>query len=379
MNIQQQNWTEQQGWQVFSNPSFTNQNNLVFVFGARHQLSNAERYHELAAKYPTSDIVLCSTSGEIIGTNVQDDSVVATAVHFDKTAYTINKVNYETINDSYQVGKQLADGFDKEGLRHVFVLSDGQMVNGSKLVNGLDENLPDHVTLTGGLAGDAARFQKTLVGLNEPPQSGNIVAIGFYGESLRLGYGSVGGWNPFGPERVITKSEGNVLYELDGKSALELYKKYLGDKAEELPGSALLFPLSIKESKGDKPLVRTILSVDETNQSMTFAGNIPEGATARLMKANFDKLIDGASDAALSSKNTLNGTSPQFALLISCVGRKLVLDQRVEEEVESIAEIVGENTALTGFYSYGEIAPFSGLLNCELHNQTMTVTLLGEN
>ena len=76
-----------------------------------------------------------------------------------------------------------------------------------------------------------------------------MVAVGLYGEHVKLGHGSKGGWDTFGPERIVTKSDGNVLYELDDKPALALYKEYLGDRAAGLPGSALLFPLALRASK----------------------------------------------------------------------------------------------------------------------------------
>jgi hypothetical protein len=125
-------------------------------------------------------------------------------------------------------------------------------------------------------------------------------------------------------------------------------------------------------------VVRTILAVSEADQSMTFAGDVPEGSYAQLMKANFDRLIDGAVGAARASQRSLTGTSPDLAILISCVGRKLVLKQRIEEEVEGVRDVVGEHTVLTGFYSYGEISPFAAGASCELHNQTMTITTFRE-
>src|SRR5205085_1989348 len=178
------------------------------------------------------------------------------------------------------------------------------------------------------------------------------------GDRLKVGYGSLGGWDPFGPERLITRSKGNILYELDGQSALALYKKYLGDYAQDLPASALLFPLSLRTNESDRGVVRTILAVNEDEQSMTFAGDVPEGAYASLMKANFERLIDGASMAAKTSYEAIGSSSPDLAILISCVGRKLVLKQRIEEEVEGVRDILGDHTVLTGFYSYGEISPF---------------------
>jgi hypothetical protein len=277
------------------------------------------------------------------------------------------------------LGRSLAESLDPENLRHVLVLSDGIHVNGSDLVRGLTEQLPSGVTVTGGLSGDGSRFQETLVIWDGNPESKAVAAVGLYGEKLTVGYGSLGGWDQFGPERLITRSEGNVLFEMDGRSALELYKKYLAEHATGLPASGLLFPLALRMAEGDTPVVRTILAVDEERQSMTFAGDVPEGAYARLMKANFDRLIDGASGAARTSHAALGSSSADLAILISCVGRKMVLGQRIEEEVEAVRDVLGDHPVLTGFYSYGEISPFTPGARCELHNQTMTVTTIAED
>lgn len=376
MKIQQGKWTKQNGWEMFQSGQEILEKPLVLAFGSRYEIEN--KYDELKAFYPDSDIILNSTSGEIIGSEVLDDSVVLTAIEFEKTPYRIEVINIKDCKNSFDAGKVLSEKLNEAALKHVLVISDGGLVNGSELVKGLNEHLAENVIVTGGLAGDAARFEKTLVGYNSNPAVGNIVTIGFYSDNIKVGYGSFGGWDTFGPKRMVTKSDSNVLYELDGQSALELYKKYLGERAKDLPGSALLFPLSIQLKEGAKPLVRTILSIDEATQSMTFAGDLPEGSMVQLMKANFDKLIDGAYEAAESGQVGWKGESPELALLISCVGRKLVLDQRIEEEVESVQEVIGNTIPTTGFYSYGEISPFAGDVNCELHNQTMTITLMGE-
>jgi hypothetical protein len=301
-----------------------------------------------------------------------------TAVRFDRTRILGCSTRISGPEDSLAAGERLAQSLKHQDLVHVFVLSDGLHVNGSQLVEGLARNLPREVTVTGGLSGDGPRFKETLVIGGGAPQTLAIAAVGFYGPGLRIGYASLGGWDPFGPERLITRSTGNVLYELDGRSALDLYKTYLGPHASELPASGLLFPLSLRTRGGDTPVVRTILSVDEEHSSMTFAGDVPEGCYARFMKANFDRLIDGAVGAARTSYEAVGSASPELALLVSCVGRKLVLKQRVEEEVEGVRDVLGERTVLAGFYSYGEISPFTPDARCELHNQTMTITTLTE-
>lgn len=378
MKIEQKTWTQDKGWDQGAPGELAEQPHVVFVFGGKAALKGRGLLENIRNAYPSANVFGCSTAGEIGGTNVTDDALVATAVAFEHSRIAGAQVNVDEMVGSYDAGRYLARTLDKAGLQHVFVLSDGLKVNGSHLVKGLTEHLPGDVKVTGGLSGDGDRFQETFVIWDGCAERDSVAALGFYGDRLKVGYGSRGGWDPFGPERLITRADGNVLYELDGHSALDLYKQYLGDHAAGLPATGLLFPLSLRGREGESGVVRTILAVDDQNQSMTFAGDLPEGAYARLMKANFDRLIDGAGDAAQVCRKALGSSSAELAILISCVGRKMVLKQRIEEEVESAQTALGAQTTFTGFYSYGEISPFSQNAQCELHNQTMTITTLSE-
>ncbi len=375
MRVEQRRWTANDGW---NGPGELHNAQLVLAFGSTAICEEPERFDEMGKAYPAADIVGCSTAGEICGTQVTDNSLVTAAIEFASTTIRSSRVSIDEFQSSFAAGQALALSLSHEGLVHAIVLSEGLKVNGSELVKGLASALPPTVSVTGGLSGDGERFGRTYVIWKGRPERGSIVAIGLYGTTLDVGYASLGGWDPFGPERLITKSRHNVLYELDGKSALELYKQYLGDHAADLPAAGLLFPLSLRSSDDSTPVVRTILAVNEAEQSMTFAGDVPEGAYARLMKANFDRLIDGAAGAATVSYQAVGSVAPDLALLISCVGRKMVLRQRVEEEVEGVRDVMGESTILTGFYSYGEISPFTPSARCELHNQTMTITTFSE-
>jgi hypothetical protein len=378
MKIEQIVWKKDLGWTPDKLGNVDKSSQLVLVFGAAPVLKDHGVFEKLKAFYPGAHIFGCSTAGEICGTQVWDDSLVATAITFEHTQIEGARISLREAVSAFQAGEKLATTLAQEGLVHVFVLSDGLNVNGSDLVRGLTKHLPRDVTVTGGLAGDGDRFKETLVFWDGNPEKDSIAAIGLYGTRLTVGYGSLGGWDPFGPERLITRSRGNVLYELDGRSALELYKQYLGEHAKGLPATGLLFPLSLRTREGDTAVVRTILSINEADQSLTFAGDVPEGSYARLMKANFDRLIDGAVGAAKTSYEAIGSTSPDLAILISCVGRKMILKQRTEEEVEGVREVLGDGTVLAGFYSYGEISPFTPSARCELHNQTMTITTFSE-
>lgn len=273
----------------------------------------------------------------------------------------------------------MVDKLEIEDLVHILVLSEGLNINGSELIEGLNARIGGKVSITGGLAGDQANFQETVIVHNQAGEKDMVLAIGFYGKNIKIGYGSMGGWDSFGVDRMVTRSSANILYELDGQPALSLYKKYLGEHAANLPSSALLFPLSIMSKKSHVPIVRTVLSINETDGSMVFAGDIPEGENVRLMKSSFEKLFHGAHGAAEMSRTSIKELEPDLAILISCVGRKLLLKQRVEQELESVRSVIGDNTLMTGFYSYGEICPIEPFeQRCELLNQTMTITLFKE-
>ncbi len=376
MRIEQRTWTEVSGWE-YGHTSLGESAQLVLLFGTTSILNQGQFWPEMQEFYPNAYICGCSTAGEICDTRISDNSLVCTAIEFEHTQVRGLQIELDEEENSFQAGQRLAQSLPREGLAHLIVISNGLLVNGSELVAGLTQHLPEHVTVTGGLAADGEFFQETLVFLNGFATSDTIVGLGLYGDRLRVGYGSQGGWFPFGPERLITRSQANILYEMDGKSALDLYRQYLGKHATGLPATAMLFPLSIRTSDGIG-LVRTVLAINEEQQSMTFAGDMPEGSYVRLMSTNFERLIDGATGAAEMSKETLGCDSSQLAILISCVGRRMVLKQRTEEELEGVRDTLGKGTFLTGFYSYGEIAPLRTGGKSKLHNQTMTITTFAE-
>lgn len=351
---------------------------LVLIFANTKYWNHSDAIDAIRNAFPNAILFGCSTSGEIADTRVFDNSLTCVAVHFEHSHVRTAAIKLKEADSDFNAGQKLFSQLNADDLRHIFVLSDGLNVNGSELVRGLTTSLPPSVRVTGGLAGDEIQFKKTLVFNGNTALSRSVVALGLYGERLKIGYGCVGGWDQFGPERFITRSSGNVLYELDDKPALPLYKNYLGHHADGLPGTGLLFPLRIRAPRDEESVVRSILGIDEKAGSLIFGGDVPTGHLARMMKANFERLIDGAADAALHSSNTLSGKVPELAILISSIGRKMVLKQRVEDEIEAVRDVFGVRPVLTGFYSYGEISPGQNGLPYQLHNQTMTITTITE-
>ena len=366
------------GWSVPTFPPLDSPQTLVLVFGGAGFVEDATAIADLAKAYPQSSVVGCSSSGEIHGAHIADGSLSVAVMRFEKTTLRVAEAPIAGCASSVEPGEALAIALAAPDLRAIFVLSDGLSVNGTDLLRGIHRTIAPSVVVTGGLAGDGSRFKQTWVLVGGKPTPGFVVGVGLYGDSLGVSHGSRGGWDVFGPERVVTRAVGNVLYELDGEPALALYKTYLGERAAGLPATALLFPLALRgATEKVDTVVRTILSVDEENQTMTFAGDVPQESIAQLMRANFDRLVDGASQACHAADRESSGDT--LSIAISCVGRRLVLGERVDEEVEAAFEAVPDGGKLVGFYSYGEISPFAPGQCGVLHNQTMTLTRYWES
>lgn len=353
--------------------------NLIFAFGSVAHLQNPALAAALSTAFVDATILGCSTAGEIGPDGVSDDAVVISAIHLDHTGFVSTSTEIADMNDSTAAGARLASALQRDGLHNVLLLAPGVDVNGSALIEGFRSVLDTGVLLSGGLAADGGAFKQTWVLDNHGSSPRRAVALGIFDPAISVRHGTFHGWVPFGPERKVTRSDGNILFELDGEAALEVYKRYLGEHAKDLPASGLLFPFEmLSADRSGVGLIRTILGVDEAAGSLILAGDIITDGYLRLMHANTDSLVDGAEAAAEQIQGKVEGDNNAFALLVSCIGRKLVMGVRVDEEVEAVADIFGQHASITGFYSNGEISPVVDGIDCKLHNQTMTITYLTE-
>ncbi|TYA78474.1 FIST signal transduction protein [Seonamhaeicola marinus] len=367
-----QDWQSLNTFQKLNNP-------LVLVFGNRFELEEPKIYKGIKNMFPKGHIVFGSTGGNVTSNSIDEDALTLTAIEFEKSTFEVRTINLnDTELNSYNAGVELVNKFPKDKLKYIFVLSDGSFVNGSELTKGMNFAAENHVLITGGLCADDNRFERTIVSYNENPKDGEIVAIGFYGDTLEVSSSTEAGWNSFGAERTVTKSIGNIVYELDKKPALDLYKVYLGDKSNMLPASAMYYPLGIKPEDGDdQTTIRSVLNVNHDYNAMIFAGEVPMNSKVQFMMTNPRDLLNASNQTAKQAVQRMIN-KPQLALFISSVGRKLLLDQRTVEEIEEAKNVVGGNVVFSGFYSYGEIAPYEDENMCQLHNQSVALTLISE-
>ena len=321
MIVDQIRWSSKTGWD--KTPAFSDAADLVLIFSDNVFFQSELCFTQLRDTFPQAQILGCSSAGNVMGVEISDGDMVATVVKLEHSSIRLAAVDAELGVEASKLGVQLTTELNSPDLRHIFILTNGLQINGSNFAEGLNQaGFP----VTGGMAGDGTRFDNTWIMANKPAKSRCAVALGFYG-SVTVGSGCYAGWEEFGANRIITKSDGNVLYELDGEPALALYKRYLGKLAKDLPASGLRFPLSIHEDKSDKGLIRTLLAVDEAKQSLTFAGDVPQGYVCSLMRTDMENLIENAgmaAEAALPENHNKSG----LCLVVSCVGRRMLMGQR---------------------------------------------------
>lgn len=363
---------------TFLEPFNASDFDLHIIFADKSYFDSEEVRSKIKQSFNNSIVFGCSSSGEILGNKLSEQSFSITSIKFAKAKIKKQCFHIKDASESTIAGETIAKELSGDDLKHILILSEGINVNGSRLVEGFNKVIDKTVHVSGGLAGDNAQFDITYVADMENNFVSNCVsAIGFYGD-ITTETSSFGGWDSFGIDRTVTKSKENVVFEIDGNPALDLYKSYLGDKAAELPASAFYFPIEMRDSEHSEPVVRTILGINEDENSITFAGNVSEGSFVRLMKTNVNRVIDGASKSADILKEN-SKTNPELVILITCVGRKIVLKQLAQDEVEAVTDNFSNEVSFAGFYSNGEISKSKFIEDCKLHNQSMTLTSFSEN
>ena len=378
MKVEQKIWDKKSGWKNLNGSDLSKKANLVIAFGPENLIKETEKYEELKSMYPTADIVMSSSISGIIGNDIMDSSIVLSALHFEKTKIQTIEVDIREVKDSFDAGAHLSANLDKDDLSGLVVLSDSlPLVNGSHLLTGIYFNLSEHVPVTGGLSSNYNN-SSALIGLNKPPETGKIIGIGFSGQHFKIGHGIDAGWTSFGTERFITKAKDNVVYKLDHLTPYEFYTQYLEGIVESVDAASMHFPLGLRLEGTKSRLIRSALSINKKDGSMTFSGDVPEGGSVRMMKTNVSNLIDSAAAAARRSLTNFKIKNPDFSLVINCVGRSEILNEWSQEENDAIINNIGKDTSVMGTYSHGEFSPLDKNKKSELQNQSIIITSFKE-
>lgn len=335
-------------------------------------------------------VVGCSTAGEITTEGpVKKNSVSVMAIVSDTIKFYAG-IGDNIAKNAREAGKKAADEVKKqtsENLGAFVMFPDVLVGNGSDIVRGVLDSLGAHFPVVGGAAGDDFAFVKTFQYLNDKVYSGSVVGLGFVG-NFKIGIGVKHGWIPIGVPMKVTRSEGSVLHELDGKPAIAIYDDYFGESAkslrtETLAKLAITYPLGMKSEGTEEMLIRDPITVD-ANGSITCAAEIPQGSEIQLMIGSREEAVKVAKVAAEKAIEQLDGAIPKAVIIFNCIARNKLFGERKGEEISAIQEAVGKNVPLIGFYTYGEQAPLGGEVrdikkcNPAFHNETVVIAVLAE-
>jgi hypothetical protein len=327
----------------------------------------------------TRTLVGCTTDGEISSEGFSTGTAVLGGIVTDQIDFQVAQVT-KLGQDSEEAGKELARALPPE-TSYVQLFSDGITGNGCAILRGLAAVLGRPIPISGGTAGDGGEFVRTWQFAGDQVLTDAAVAISFSGD-FKVGTGVRSGWSPLGIAKRVTRASGNVLYELGGQPALEVYERFLGKHAERLPAVGVEYPLGLVDETGncgggDYYLLRATMSVNRQEGSITFAGEIPEGAMVRMTCGDTSAILDATSQAMEMAQDDLGDRTLAMVFFYSCMARKIVLGRRTKEEVERIRLKVGKEIPILGFYTYGEYCRVKAGGRSFFHNETATVSLIG--
>jgi hypothetical protein len=385
MKTSHRSYIKGQGWSDFLPLNMDSPQTLVIVFGpSRPDAQIEDALAHVQSSFSNSVVCGCSSAGAMGGDQLLDQALSVAITQFERSHIKCVVQSFDAIQDSGNSARELAQELAADDLRAILLFSRGVAVNGSAIARNLRDVLPPGVVVCGGLAGDGLLFEQTWVVAGETRAADTMCAVGLYGDTLKVGWACDGGWEAFGPERRITKSDGMTLFDLDDRAATAIYKEYLGEQADNLPGLGLLYPLSIRDDVPGAPqVVRTIMGVDTASETLSFAGEMPVGAVARLMRTTVNQLVSSADEAVERAVGAIQPAEteqkePVLAVTVSCIGRRLIMKDRADEEVGAVDHGLPAGSAHVGFYAYGVFGPERGGTLPVLHNQTVAVTIFSE-
>jgi hypothetical protein len=358
---------------------------VIMAFSSS-ELNQNELVHGINEASGKAPLIGCSDAGQITNDGPSQGGIAVMAIKSDSMKFTPG-TGGQIANGAREAGAALAkdiSGKIGEPMKILIMLSDVLKGNGADIVRGAQDVLGQDFLIIGGAAGDDFKFKETSVYYYNQVFPSSIVGAGLSG-NFSFGIGVRHGWTPVGLPKKVTKSNGAVVEEIDGKPAVYLYEEYFGKKAEELRSEplailAITYPLGISIEGSDELLIRDPITVDDKG-AITCAAEIPQGSDVRLMIGNKDNAIAAAKDAAQKALDQLKGARPKAVIIFNCIARSKLFGRDAGEEIRAIQSILGVDVPLIGFYTYGEQAPVGGNISRPFscfHNETAVILLLGD-
>ncbi len=334
---------------------------------------------EIHRVFPSIELIGCTTDGEMSSVmGFQQDSL--TLMLFSSDTVEIHAgVGVKTQEDAIAAAQQAVQQAMQKSQQPAKLCitipasytADGTTTSGESILTGLNLALGHQVPVVGGTAGDQFRFQTTYQFCGTEIFTDALPVLIFSGD-LHISFGTGCGWQPIGQKSVVTRAEGTVLYEIDGKPAIEFYQRYLGDRHPTAEN-----PLAVYTGESDRYYMRVPNTYNPETGGINFLGNIPEHATVQVTEISRDQVVEAAETSFKTALERYPGTEPEAVLLFSCCCRRWLLGTRAKDEYQLVKNALPRPIPICGFYTYGEFAPLEAHGQNYYHQETFITLLLG--
>ncbi len=328
--------------------------------------------------WPGIQLIGCTTDGELSSCQgFKEDSISLLLLASDTIEFTTGLGREVSQGAEAACSRAVAEARAKTTLEPSVCIATPESLTGAgqQIVVALAKALGDNVTLSGGAAGDQMRLVRTLQFFGREVVSDGVPILLLSGplvHSMGVGHG----WKPVGEPGVITRSDGCVVYEIDGAPAIDFYRRFLGDQFKPKPE----FPLVIVNDDGEPEYLReTPGDIDEHTGAITYLADLPEGARVQVSITDRAAILDGCAESIRRALQGFPDTKkPEAAIIVSCAARRLLLGTKTGEEFRILKESIGDEVPFCGFYTYGEIGPQeTDRTKSIMHHETFTILLLG--
>jgi hypothetical protein len=345
-----------------------------------------------AVRVATGDAPLtgCSGEGTINGDDADESnfSVVVTAISSEELQWT-NGLAAGLKADPRAVGKRVA----KELLPHLssdtiglFVFPEGRAENFDHFFAGLEENLPSDqfLPLWGGGAGNDLKLGKPTYQYCDDEVITDGVSYALLSGEAHTAWAISHSVIPIGGERVVTRSKGNVIYEIDGKPATDVFKEYLPEDALAANRDWVRYGISLALSfkapsymKDEEYVVRGVPQLSLTDESITVQTEVQEGTSIWFSSRDKEKITTGFDRMATQIEEQLAGEKPELVFQFECVtrGKLMFREQEKLQLLRQFRQSLDAEVPWVGFYTIGEIGPVDE--HNDIHRLASVVLALG--
>ncbi len=327
------------------------------IMFAGHEMDHEVLLGGVCDAWPDIELIGCTTDGELSSRlGFRQDSVVLVLFGSDRIEFAAGLGQDLSGDVAGACSRAVAAARDKSVHPPTICLAlpESLTASGQAVVEALSRTLGGEVPVFGATSGDGYELTKTHQFCGREVYTDAVPVLLLSGP-LVYSAAVESGWEPLGDPGVVTSSDYTTVHEIDGRPAMEFFRRFLGPDGAPTPE----FPLAILDEQGAVECLRTALSEHQDESgAITFLSEVREGAKVQITTADRAAILAGCSASVEKAfADYPHGKSPELAMVFSCCCRRLLLGTRTKEEMGIVESVLGSDFPVVGFYGYGEIGP----------------------